>query len=113
MCVSEMHHIDRSGGGGRDSDAHRERLGYDNRRLEAGDEAPGGTAPASGRPARSNTQPQGIAPRREGEEAGRSNDRPSEPNQGPGQGPGNVPPGGDKAPAPTQLNTPPAPAHKH
>jgi cytochrome o ubiquinol oxidase subunit 2 len=34
MCISEMHHIDRTGGSDKDSDANRRRLHYDNRRLE-------------------------------------------------------------------------------
>ena len=53
MCVGEMHHIDRSGGAGKDSEGNRERLDYDNRRLESGTEPSGATFPASGRAPRS------------------------------------------------------------
>jgi len=97
MCISEMHHIDRSGGAGRDSHANRQRLDYDNRRLESGDEPSGATVPASGRAPRSDAQPQGMN-RSDGNR-----------NAGPRQ---NEAPAAD-AIAPQQLNTPPAPGHQH
>ncbi|WP_183509894.1 ubiquinol oxidase subunit II [Methylobacterium brachythecii] len=53
MCMSEMMHIDANGGGGKDSHENRERLQYDNRRLEQGQEPNGATVPATGRPPRS------------------------------------------------------------
>jgi cytochrome o ubiquinol oxidase subunit 2 len=57
MCVDEMHHIDRSGGAGKDSEGNRERLDYDNRRLESGNEPSGATFPASGRPPQGSVSP--------------------------------------------------------
>ena len=54
--------IDAAGGAGRDSHENRDRLRYDNRHMEQGDEAPGATAPASGRPPRGDVQPQGMKP---------------------------------------------------
>ena len=100
MCVSEMHHIDRQGGAARDSEANRRRLDYDNRlRTE---EAPGATVPASGRPARSDAQPDGMMPR-----PGSSGADPSASPPGAQEGPAG-------SPAPAQLNTqPPAPGHRH
>jgi cytochrome o ubiquinol oxidase subunit II len=92
MCVHEMHHIDRAGGGGRDSAENRRRLEYDNRHNEDGREPGGATYPASGRAPRSETPPQGIAPR----DAPGGGDRGAAP-----------PPAG--APAPSQLNAP----HRH
>nr|WP_083786690.1 ubiquinol oxidase subunit II [Methylobacterium nodulans] len=53
MCMSEMMRIDAAGGAGIESRENRERLRYDNRHLERGDEAPGATVPASGREPRS------------------------------------------------------------
>jgi cytochrome o ubiquinol oxidase subunit 2 len=85
MCVAEMHHIDRTGGGGKESGEAGKRLDYDNRRLESGTEPPGATVPATGRPAR------------------------SEPGEAGGDGP---PPGAGGGPAPPQLNAPPA-DHQH
>jgi cytochrome o ubiquinol oxidase subunit 2 len=109
MCASEMHHIDRSGGAGRDSAANRPRLEYDNRRLERGDEAPGATVPASGRPSRSDVQPEGMAPRDQERASGGVN----APRTAPDQGPGNGRPGADSAPAPAQLNPRPPERHQH
>ncbi|GEP00671.1 cytochrome ubiquinol oxidase subunit II [Methylobacterium haplocladii] len=57
MCMSEMMHIDASGGAGKESHENRERLQYDNRRLEQGDEPNGATAPAAGRAPRSEGSP--------------------------------------------------------
>ena len=45
MCVGEMHHIDAMGGAARESEANRERLDYDRRHLESGDEPAGATFP--------------------------------------------------------------------
>jgi cytochrome o ubiquinol oxidase subunit 2 len=101
MCVTEMHHIDRSGGTKEGHEANRERLEYDNRRLESGDEPPGATVPASGRPARGDVQPEGAMPRDQERSRGGVN----EGTPGSGQNEGNTP-------APSQLNTPP-PKHQH
>ena len=47
MCMHEMMAIDAKGGAGKDSRENAERLQYDNRHAERGDEAPGATGPAS------------------------------------------------------------------
>ena len=62
MCMSEMMKIDAAGGAGVHSHENRERLRYDNRHIQQGDEAPGATVPASGRPPRSEPQPGGAPP---------------------------------------------------
>ena len=62
MCAREMMHIDMMGGGGKESEGNRERLEYDNRRVQQGTEAPGATFPASGRGSHSQEQPQGMKP---------------------------------------------------
>jgi cytochrome o ubiquinol oxidase subunit 2 len=101
MCVAEMHHIDSRGGSARDSEANRRRLDYDNRRLESGTEPPGATAPASGRPSRSDIQPEGAMPRDQERARGGVNADPATPT-----------PGQEGNPAPAQLNAP-APGHRH
>jgi cytochrome o ubiquinol oxidase subunit II len=63
MCVGEMHHIDATGGAGRESEANRKRLEYDRRHLESGDEPAGATFPDTGRPPRSSEPPEGVMPR--------------------------------------------------
>ncbi|MFL5132275.1 MAG: ubiquinol oxidase subunit II [Microvirga sp.] len=63
MCVGEMHHIDATGGAGRESEANRKRLDYDRRHLESGDEPAGATFPDTGRPPRSSEPPEGVMPR--------------------------------------------------
>lgn len=100
MCISEMHHIDRSGGAGHASDANRRRLHYDNRRQET--EAPAATVPASGRPARSDAAPEGTMPR--SGEGG--------PSGSPAPGSGTAPPT-DRGPAPSQLHPQPGSSHRH
>nr|WP_062223246.1 MULTISPECIES: ubiquinol oxidase subunit II [unclassified Aureimonas] len=62
MCADEMMHIDAMGGAGVESHENRERLLYDNRRAEQGDEPSGATFPASGRLPHSEDQPQGMKP---------------------------------------------------
>jgi cytochrome o ubiquinol oxidase subunit 2 len=109
MCVDEMHHIDRSGGGGEDSEANRERLDYDNRRLETGTEPSGATFPASGRPPQGSVQPEGTMPRDQHLSRGGVNQRQSEPDQGQG----NALPGADRGSAPAQLNNRPTDSHQH
>ncbi len=47
MCMHEMMAIDAKGGAGKDSRENVERLQYDNRHAERGDEAPGANGPAS------------------------------------------------------------------
>jgi cytochrome o ubiquinol oxidase subunit II len=99
MCVTEMHHIDRSGGAGKDSEHNRPRLEYDSRRLQSGDEPSGATFPASGRAPRSENQPEGMKP------GGPEGSRPDKSQDG-------VPPANDGGPAPAQLNQP-AQRHQH
>lgn len=101
MCVHEMHQIDRMGGAAGDSEANRQRLDYDSRRLEGGDEPSGATFPASGRPPRSLEEPEGVMPR----------DQPGEDGANAPQGSG--PPRPESGPAPTQLNNRPANSHQH
>jgi cytochrome o ubiquinol oxidase subunit II len=98
MCVHEMHHIDRTGGAANASEANRQRLEYDSRRVQEGDEPSGATFPASGRTPRSPEEPEGMIPRDGG--------------QG-GQERGSVPPGSGSGPAPAQLNNPPTGTHQH
>ena len=58
MCMHEMMHIDHSGGAGKESAANREKLEYDNRHAKQGEEALGGTVPATDQPARSDQSPE-------------------------------------------------------
>ena len=99
MCMSEMMHIDAMGGGGRESEATRERLEYDGRRMREGGEMPGATFPASGRlPNTINGQPQGMRPRPMSPDV-------NAPAEHPGHGQGQSMPGApEKGPAPAQLN---------
>lgn len=62
MCVHEMAHIDRSGGGGVDSHDNYARLRYDNRHADEPSAAPAATFPDAGREARGD-EPQGHQPR--------------------------------------------------
>ncbi|WP_407521507.1 ubiquinol oxidase subunit II [Methylobacterium oryzisoli] len=107
MCVAEMHHIDKTGGGGKDSEANRDRLDYDNRRLETGHEPPGATVPATGRPAKDPVQPEGMMPRDQ-ERDGVSNPTPA-----PGPGQGGPPPDAERGAAPPQLRDRPSDRHQH
>ncbi|MGY2046596.1 ubiquinol oxidase subunit II [Methylobacterium sp. JK268] len=109
MCVAEMHHIDMMGGAGRESEANRERLEYDNRRARSGDESSAATFPASGRPPNSSVQPQGMQPRDQDLSRGGVNP----PKAQPDQGQGNALPGADRGPAPAQLNDRPTHEHQH
>ena len=64
MCQDQMMAIDATGGiAGEKGRDNRDRLTYDGARLKEGNEAPGATFPASGRPPNSNVQPQGEHPR--------------------------------------------------
>jgi cytochrome o ubiquinol oxidase subunit 2 len=98
MCMSEMMHIDAKGGAGKESQENRERLKYDGHRLEEGNEAPGATFPASGRPPHTNdVQPQGMKPDPVGPQINQQKTEP-DPHQGhamPGMG----------SNAPAQLNS--------
>ena len=102
MCMGEMMAIDAAGGGGKDSEANRDRLKYDGARLQEGNEAPGATFPASGRAPNTNVQPEGMNPRPLSPDV---NQQRSEPDQGQGHAmPGMDMPGMKKDPAPAQLN---------
>jgi cytochrome o ubiquinol oxidase subunit 2 len=57
MCASEMMHIDRMGGGGKESAENREKLQYDNRHADEGGATNAATFPATGTPARSDEKP--------------------------------------------------------
>ena len=62
MCMSTMMAIDAKGGGRADSPEVHDKLKYDGARTKEGNEAPGATFPASGRPPNSAVQPQGMKP---------------------------------------------------
>ncbi|WP_336491829.1 ubiquinol oxidase subunit II [Methylobacterium nigriterrae] len=109
MCVAEMHHIDRTGGAAKESEANRERLEYDTRRARSGDESPAATFPASGRPPQGSVQPEGMMPRDQPLSRGGVNERKTEPDQEQG----NALPGADRGPAPAQLNNRPSDRHQH
>lgn len=53
MCMHEMMGIDANGGGGKESHENYEKLRYDNRRIEAGQEPNAATVPATDRAPRS------------------------------------------------------------
>ncbi len=123
MCMSQMMAIDAAGGAreeagkGANSEA-RERLKYDGARLKEGNEAPGATFPASGRPPNTNVQPQGMNPTSISPVV---NEQKTQPDQGQGHAmpghampahampghdtPGMEPvPGMKQSPAPAQMN---------
>ena len=62
MCMSAMMAVDAKGGGKAESAETHDRLKYDGARTKEGNEAPGATFPASGRPPNSAVQPQGMKP---------------------------------------------------
>jgi cytochrome o ubiquinol oxidase subunit 2 len=97
MCADEMMHIDAMGGGGKESEANRDRLQYDGHRMRSGNEQPGATFPASGRPPHQ-IQPQGMKPDALTPEVNHERTHPD-----PGQG-HNMPGMKNEAPAPAQLN---------
>ncbi|HEX2134767.1 MAG TPA: ubiquinol oxidase subunit II [Microvirga sp.] len=101
MCVNEMMHIDAMGGAGIHSLENRERLEYDNLRLQQGHEAPGATFPASGRPPHGPVQPQGMRPDPLSPTVNQPRTQP-DPHQGHA-----VPGPRTDDPAPAQLNTRP------
>ena len=97
MCMAEMHHIDSTGGAGRDSHENRERLRYDNRLLESGHEASAATNPASGRPPRGDVQPEGMRSRPGSPAVNQPTTNPDMPH-------GHAMPGAPDTVAPPQLN---------
>lgn len=62
MCMSAMMAVDAKGGGKAESAEVHDTLKYDGARTKEGNEAPGATFPASGRPPNSAVQPQGMRP---------------------------------------------------
>ncbi len=62
MCMSAMMAIDEKGGGRVEGGDLHDKLKYDGARTKDGNEAPGATFPASGRPPNSAVQPQGMKP---------------------------------------------------
>jgi cytochrome o ubiquinol oxidase subunit II len=103
MCITEMHHIDSMGGAAEGHEENRQRLEYDNRRLGSGDEPSGATFPASGRPPRSEGQPEGMTPGGPNGTRGGADSNSSQ---------SGVPAGAGSGPAPAQLNEPAQP-HQH
>jgi cytochrome o ubiquinol oxidase subunit II len=97
MCEDEMNRIDSAGGAGKESHENRERLQYDNLRVEHGHEAPAATYPASGRPQRGDVQPEGMMPRAGAPEV-------NQPSSEPDAQQGHAMPGAPSSPAPAQLN---------
>ena len=101
MCQSEMMMIDAHGGGGKNSEANYERLKYDGALTQEGNEAPGATFPASGRPPNSNVQSQGMKPRPLSPEV---NGQKSHSDGGQGHNMQDMPGMTDGNPAPAQLD---------
>ena len=63
MCLDRMMAIDAVGGvAGKAGEENRDKLLYDGARTGEGNEAPGATFPASGRPPNTNVAPQGMKP---------------------------------------------------
>ena len=101
MCATEMMHIDESGGGGKQSEANFERLQSDKHKVREGNESPGATFPASGRPSRSDEQPQGMKSR---PNAGDANEQKTDPGTKQGDAMPGMPGMKKDSPAPAQLN---------
>jgi cytochrome o ubiquinol oxidase subunit II len=102
MCQSEMMMIDAKGGAGKDSEQNYERLKYDGALTQQGNEAPGATFPASGRPPNTiKDQPQGMMPRTVAPEV---NTQKNGPSQGQDQPMPDMPGMNSQSPAPAQLN---------
>ncbi|WP_427023640.1 ubiquinol oxidase subunit II [Aureimonas ureilytica] len=99
MCADEMMQIDAMGGAGVDSHQNRERLMWDTRRAEEGDEPAGATFPASGRMPHSEDQPQGMKPDQLNPEVNQDGTRTAPANPS-----GNVAPNSGTGVAPAQLN---------
>jgi cytochrome o ubiquinol oxidase subunit 2 len=99
MCANEMMHIDAMGGAGVHSHENRERLEYDSSRVQF-HEPGGATTPASGRPSRSEEQPEGMKPDALSPQA-------HQPGVQPGAHSGHDAPSGRQAP-PTSGQAPPS-----
>ena len=104
MCMSQMMAIDAAGGvkteAKAENDEARDRLKYDGARLKEGNEAPGATFPASGRPPNTNVQPQGMKPVSMSPDV---NGQKTQPDQDQGHAMSAMP-GMKKDPAPAQMN---------
>ncbi len=108
ICMRQMMAIDAGGGLKKEGDAGanedtRNKLKYDGAGLKKGNEAPGATFPASGRPPNTNVQPQGMNPRSMSPDVNGQKTRP-DPDQGHAVPPGEGAPGVKQNPAPAQLN---------
>ncbi len=98
MCVEDMMHIDSMGGAGKESAENREKLEYDNRRVEKGEMTNAPTNPATGESSR------GVEPTKTVNDNGTA-PAPHDMNNMPGMDHGAQPaPDGGTNPAPTQLN---------
>lgn len=97
ICEDDMNRIDAMGGAGKHSLANKERLQYDNISVEQGHEAPGATFPASGRPAHSDVEPEGMKPRSMAPDV-------NQPKSAPDMQQGHAMPGAPSTVAPAQLN---------
>ena len=106
MCVSEARHIDMMGGAGPHSHENRERLEYDSLRVQQ-HEPGGATVPASGRPSRSEEQPEGMKPDALSPEVKQPGVQPGA-QPSPHQGHAAPAPSGKIQVAPAQLNVRPA-----
>jgi cytochrome o ubiquinol oxidase subunit 2 len=101
MCVDEMMHIDAMGGAGKESAENREKLEYDNRRVERGEMTNSPTFPASGESSR------GAEPNKTVNDNGgqpMQHDMHNMPGMEHGEQPTPAPESGGSNPAPTQLN---------
>ena len=106
MCLNKMMAIDAAGGRKDGGDVGRDSLTYDGARLKEGNEAPGATFPASGRPPNTNVQPQGMKPRPLSPDV---NQQKTEPDQGQGH----AMPGMDGMDGMPTKKLDPAPAQLH
>ena len=104
ICMREMMAIDARGGSkAGEGEETRDKLKYDGARVKEGNEAPGATFPASGRPPNTNVQPEGMKARPLSPDV---NGQKTQPDQGQGHAmPGmHDMPGMKQNPAPAQLN---------
>ncbi|WP_164901710.1 ubiquinol oxidase subunit II [Neorhizobium lilium] len=102
MCTDEMMHIDRMGGAGKESLENREKLEYDNRRVEKGEMTNSPTFPASGEPSRSPEEPNKTVNDNGGQPM--QHDMNNMPGMQHGEPSAPAPDSGSSNPAPTQLN---------
>ena len=82
MCVGEMHHIDMSGGAGKDSEGTASGSTTTIAGSRAATKPSGATFPASGRPRQGSVQPEGMMPRDQNMSRGGVNQRQPRPIKG-------------------------------